>query len=115
MRTVYSDDLFDKYLLTNESGGCIKVTLKGETGIHISDLLRNNSEGFCVGYVVDPVTIPNWVVPGLVFPNCDVGGLNLTLTVQPILQSNIKIVRDILGEVIRFSYVSVTEFNDNKL
>ena len=112
MATVYSDPIFIKYELTTADGkNRIICTLSDQTGRYIADLLRQDSKGFAVGNMIDPVVIPDWMVPGVVFYGV-VGGLKTVLTLEPTIQSRISGLQQILGDKVRFSYVSVSEFND---
>lgn len=111
MATVFSDPIFIKTELTANDGKKIICTLRDQSGRYLADLLRNDSKGFCNGYLVDPSITPAWLVPGTVLYGV-VNGLKCVLTVEPSIQSNILGLDKILGNTISFSYVVTTEFSD---
>jgi len=108
--TVYSDDLFLKSELTTTDGQKrIICTLRNTQGRYIADLLRNDSKGSCSGRMIDPEKVPDWCVPGTIFRGV-VNGVRLVLTVEPVIQSRIAGLTDLLGDKVSFSYVAVSEF-----
>lgn len=112
MTTIYLDDLFQKSTLTSIDGShTIVCTLKSQDGRYIADLLRSDSKGECTGRMVEPSTIPDWMVPGTILKGV-VSGLKMVLTVEPVLQSRVEGVVELLGAKLKFSYVVVAEFND---
>lgn len=110
MPTVFEDPLFSQISLKTGDNKEIKVILDDERGTFNPGLNRNDSEGFCTGNMVNPEKIPAWMIPGTIFTGT-VYGFKMTLTFEPILQSSVALVSDILGDEVRFSYVIVSEFN----
>lgn len=109
MTTVFSDPIFVKSTLTTADGKSIICTLKDQSGRYLADLIRNDSKGFCNGYLISPTITPSWMVPGTVLYGA-VNGLKGAFTVEPTIQSNIAGLDKILGHTVRFSYVAVNEF-----
>lgn len=115
MTTVFSDDLFLKCdLFTVDKSRKIIATLKDPvSGRYIPDLLRQDGTGFLIGRLVDPVHIPEWLKSGTVLiMDTDEQNFRAALTFQPIAQSRIRELTDLLGDKVRFSYVVTSEFSD---
>lgn len=114
MSTVFNDPIFIKTeLTTNDGKNKIICTLRDQSGRFITkDLLRNDSKGFCNGYLVNPPVTPDWLVPGTVLYGT-INGLKTVVTVEPTVQSNIKGLQTILGDRVLFSYVTITEFSSD--
>lgn len=111
--TVFDDELFiSTDLYTVDMKNHITATLKDPiSGRFIPDLLRNDGTGFLVGRMIEPVNIPHWMAPGTIFLMVsEQQEFTATLTYQPIAQSRIKGITDLLGAKVRFSYVVTSEF-----
>lgn len=114
MSTVFNDSIFIKTeLVTNDGKNRIICTLRDQSGRYLADLLRNDSKGFCNGRLVDPPITPDWLVPGTVLYGT-VNGLKTVVTVEPSIQSRINGLANITGDRVRFSYVTVTEFSNER-
>lgn len=110
MSVVFEDDLFKKSILyTSDKKRSIACTLKDNQGRYAGDMLRQDSKGSVIGRMIEPAITPDWLVPGTVL-NGEVNGFKLILTVEPVIQSRIKGLSEILGDKVRFSYVVVSEF-----
>lgn len=98
--------------LTNIRGEYLKVWLKAENGKFTPDFLRNQSQGFLTGFMVEPLKKPSWLIPGCILTG-EVLGILTTLTLEPSYNFPIVGLDDELGEKVRFSYVVNSEFKDN--
>lgn len=115
MPTVFEDNIFYKCeLFTVDKSKSILATLRDPvSGRHIPDLLRNDGTGFLTGRLIKPETIPEWLKNGVVFiMNSEDQRFNATLTYQPIAQTRIKGLTEILGDKIKFNYVVTTQYKD---
>jgi hypothetical protein len=108
MSTVFSDDIFQKSLLRTIDGKEIICTLRSDNGSFLQSLIRNDSKGVVIGRMIEPITIPSWMVPGTVFSG-SVNGFDCVLTLEPTIPSRISL-QNILGDKVRFSYMVVSEF-----
>lgn len=108
--TAFDDEIFLKCRLFNPKGEII-CTMKDESGRYQPNLLRQNSTGNIVGRMINPITRPDWLVPGCILYGI-VQGYKMALTLEPIIPSRISGLTEELGEKLRFSYVVVTEFKD---
>ncbi len=110
MATVFDNQLFIPIILkTVDDSKSIKVTLKESGGRFEQNLLRSDSSGFLDGYMIDPIAIPSWLVPGTVLKGY-VQGMSCICTYQGIVQSNISILQKIIGDKIKFSYITTSEY-----
>jgi hypothetical protein len=111
MTTVFSDDLFKKSeLFTTDKKNKVVCSLKDASGKYAGDLVRQDSKGFVIGRIINPSSIPEWLIPGTVLKGV-VNGLPMILTMEPQIQSRVQGTSDILGDKIKFSYVVVSEFS----
>jgi hypothetical protein len=90
----------------------IKCWLRPESGKFNPDFLRNESQGFLTGFMIEPQTKPSWLIPGCILTGT-VLGVTLTLTLEPSFMFSIVELDLELGEKVRFSYVINSEFFDN--
>lgn len=109
--TVFSDSIFlPSTLYTANCKNKLVATLKGVDGRSIEQLVRNDTRGYCEGRLIEPVTIPDWLVPETVLSG-NIQGMKVALTYRGVIQSRIKGITDLLGAKVSFSYMVVTEFN----
>lgn len=110
MSTVFSDPVFNQTTLqTLDKRRSIICTLKGDEGRTQLDLTRVDSEGFITGWMIEPASVPDWMVPGTILTG-KVQGLPLSLTFQATIQSNIAGLDELLGDKVRFRFSVTTEF-----
>jgi len=110
MATVFDNPLFISTILKTVDGSkCIKVTLKESNGRFEQNLLRSDSNGFLDGYMVSPMAIPSWLVPGTILKGY-IQGMYCTCTYEGTVQSNISILQKIIGDKVKFSYITTSEY-----
>jgi hypothetical protein len=115
MTTIYSDDIFLKCTLYTVDGTKKVIATLGDpiSGRFTPDLLRQDGTGVLIGRLVEPPTIPDWLKPGTILKmNNSEQQFQATLTYQPIAQTKIKGLVNILGSKVRFTYIITTEFKD---
>jgi hypothetical protein len=109
--TAFNTPEFITTELTNIRGETIKCWIRAESGKFNPDFLRNESQGFLTGFMIEPTIKPSWLIPGCILTG-EVLGLPTTLTLEPSYKSPIVEVDQELGEKIKFSYVINSEFSD---
>jgi hypothetical protein len=109
--TAFSTPEFKQTTLTNVAGDSIICWLRFDSGKFEPDFLRNQSTGFMSGFMTEPKTKPEWLIPGCIMSG-DVLGVKATLTLEPSFDSSIVEVDEELGEKIKFSYIVNSEFKD---
>lgn len=110
MATVFQDKLFIKTeLVSVYNAHKITLSLKEAAGRFNGDLLRSDSTGYLEGFMVSPTKIPSWMVPGIVLIGM-VQGMKCVCTYEGVVQSNISILSDILGDRVKFSYTTTSEY-----
>jgi hypothetical protein len=115
MSTVFGKSAFTKNTLSTTDGlNSIICWLKSENGDRFSpDLLRNQSNGFVSGYLVQPAFKPQWLIPGIVLRGViNQDFIEYIFTVEPSINISIPKARKKLGDPIRFSWILATEYRD---
>ena len=113
MATVFSKKVFTQSKLQTLDGvHSFECWLKSENGDRFSpDLIRNQSEGFVLGYLTEPPLKPNWLIPGLVMKGkINDSNTDYIFTVEPTVNSGIYKVRKKLGDEIRLSWILASEY-----
>lgn len=109
--TIFADDTFIKSSLTTaDKKNSVICTLRDGQGSINLDFLRQDSKGTLVGRMVEPAIKPDWLVPGTILYG-EVGGLKVVLTLEPGVRSRIAGMSQELGDKLKFSYVTITEFS----
>jgi hypothetical protein len=109
--TAFSTSEFIYSDLSNIRDEYIRCWLRAENGKFTPDFLRNESQGFLTGFMINPTKKPIWLIPGCILTG-DILGIPTTLTLEPSYRFSIEGLDDELGEKVRFSYVVNSEFSD---
>ena len=115
MSTVFSKPIFSRSVLsTIDNLNSIVCWLKTETGDRFSpDLLRNQSQGFVSGYLIEPAFKPSWLIPGVVLKGkINNGDVEFIFTVESTINLGIEKARKKLGDEIRLSWILATQYKD---
>ena len=116
MASVFAKKVFTQNTLTTlDSKNSFTCYLRSENGDRFSpDLLRNQSEGFVLGYLTNPQYKPDWLIPGIILKGkINNGNIEYIFTVEPTVNLGIEKARKKIGDEIRLSWILATEY-DNK-